>query len=129
VPYYCLALEEQTDRRWRRDWRIVKFRLEQDDRGVLKWRRWSHGGWYSSRFNGRRTVMAVDRAAKEARAKARQNNTPVFVVVHGSKLTTAQAKRLTGIKDRAAWDYVHDQDHPIYDATPAPPELEPAVES
>lgn len=92
---FCENVVEQTDRRWRRDARVVMYQLMWADNGRLRWQLFGAGPWRSAKWvqRGRRSVRRT--AIQMARETDRERQYPEFTGVrHNSYLTPTQARRL-----------------------------------
>ncbi len=99
--YLCQNFEQQTDRRYRRDWRVVIFKVAWADglKSKLKWVRYEQGHWQngSSVQVGSYMIGLVDKLPGIPVMKS---------VYHGKKVTSEEATRLTGIQPPMGLDFL-----------------------
>jgi hypothetical protein len=99
--YLCQQLEQMSDRRYRRDWRVVWFKVVMLPDTTLVWHRLSSGKWRGSGYWGRQEDGATRRwiDGKGRAEKDLRENVPVWnKVFHGAKVTGKQAETLTNIR-------------------------------
>lgn len=96
MAFFAQSLQEQTDPRWRRDWRVLMFQLERNpENGRLWWQSHSRTKWYSSRRISMKTTTKWITARRAAQQFGVCREHPVFTAIqHNRYLTPTQAAQL-----------------------------------
>jgi hypothetical protein len=103
--YLCQQLEEQSDARYRRDWRVVWFKVVLTPEHTLVWHRHERGKWRGGLWGRGRNIAARWIDGKVRAEKDFRKNVPVWdKVFHGAKVTGKQAETLTNLRNPCGLD-------------------------
>lgn len=124
--YLCQYLEQNTDRRYRADWRVVTYKLvavpgAKSVTRAFMWERYSESRWWGPRRFGLYLIV-IETAEQRCRKHDLRSDIPEFTNVHhGQVLTARQAVKLTGVQNPMCFDFLSERDLNDPQVVPLPP--------